>query len=195
MYIKSVKYGEYLLAGSDKTSYDGSRRRVFAWRRKPSEPGDWNGQGDWLLERLHDGGYTMKSTFFNEFLYAAASSYAIDGQRRSVFTWKTVGPVDQWLDGRDKGVWLLEPIGDNTFRIRNKSYGEYLYAAANDLAYSDQLGSVFTWNDATCPVDQWSGDDAYKADWMFQDIHCKCKCGGFYDESATYWAPNELQLV
>ena len=42
--------------------------------------------------------------------------------------------------------WALEKV-ENGFLIKNIRYEEYLYAAADDLAFDETRRSVFTWKD------------------------------------------------
>ena len=64
----------------------------------------------------------------------------------------------------DLGIsaWILEQVPNEQeyYRIRSASNGEYLYAAANDLALDSQRRRVFTWIEQNSNVNTWelSGD-------------------------------------
>ena len=71
----------------------------------------------------------------------------------------------------EPGTWALEKVfgtGDQ-IRIKNQVTGEYLYAAADDLAHDSERRRVFTWNDiSTSPT----SDPQYwekTADWKVEE--------------------------
>lgn len=138
--IRNRHFPEYFYAANGY-DYDGERRRVFTWI--PAE--DAGKAGLWDLERFgNQTKYKIKSTNFNEYLYAAVDSYKFDDDRRKVFTWKPKTSCER------NCYWDIQLVNQNRnsaekyFTIRNSDYKEYLYAAAVSL-YDSYRRRAFTW--------------------------------------------------
>ena len=74
-------------------------------------------------------------------LLLMAGSSMRDPERRNVFAWTGNSPVSRPLDDH---LWYITKEAD-VYIIKSARYGEYLYAAADDLAFDDKNRSVFTW--------------------------------------------------
>ena len=76
-------------------------------------------------------------------LFLAASENFSDPERRKVVAWTGNTPVARSLNEQE---WYLILEGDK-YIIKNAAHAEYLYAAADDLAFDENKRSVFTWKD------------------------------------------------
>jgi hypothetical protein len=96
---------------------------------------------------------------------AAIDNRTPDPQRREIFT------VSQWAPS---AVWAIEPVVEGQrVRIKNKLYGEYLYAAADDLATDKNNRKIFTWRDEKRdPAAQWQQFEINKPIWIVEDTKC-----------------------
>lgn len=134
---------EYMYAVYDGGSLDESRRIVFMWT-----PGGRHDQGQWEFSTKDKGQtFLIKSVKYNEYLYAAADSYAYDSSRRSIFTWRPKTP-----DGCE---WYVEIVSDNEIMLKFKTFGEYMYAGEDSTWRNSERRNVFTWRpnrncDNTC---------------------------------------------
>jgi hypothetical protein len=102
----------------------------------------------WRLVKVagKKNGVRIQNLVTGEFLYAGADDLAKDPERRRVFTWTdtTTTPESNpsFWDGSADWEVAEEELG---FTLRNSKFGEYLYAAADDRALSEDQRSVFTW--------------------------------------------------
>lgn len=138
--IKNRHFSEYFYAAAGY-DYDTERRRVFTWISGE----DADNQGTWTLERsANDNKYKIKSTRFDEYLYAAVDSYKFDNDRRKVFTWKPKTSCETHCYWDIQLVKQNGNSGEQYFTIRNTDYKEYLYAAAVSK-YDSYRRRIFTW--------------------------------------------------
>ena len=65
-------------------------------------------------------------------------------------------------------LWHIEKVcgSDSRIRIKNAKSGEYLYAAADDLARDDERRRVFTWTNMSTIPDSDPGYWEKTADWI-----------------------------
>ena len=109
---------------------------VFTDRSAGSEAQQWTLEATGVANRFR---IRNKSSG----LLLISSKNIRDPERRKVVAWTGNTPVARPLDEQQ---WDLIPNG-NGYLIKNLRYGEYLYAAADDLAFDDKNRSVFTWKD------------------------------------------------
>lgn len=83
--LKSVHFDEYFYAAGNDLKYDCERRNVFTRRAKcECTLLYWE-----ILPVPNNSGYfAIKSSKYDEYLYAAACDLIYDAERRRVFTWK-----------------------------------------------------------------------------------------------------------
>lgn len=88
----------------------------------------------------------MKSVMRKEVVYAPASDFSFDGDRRYVFSWR-----NEWIPDSNKEKWRLIPANaqKDRFYIQSVPYEEYLYAADYAKFRRDDQGNgrsrVFLW--------------------------------------------------
>jgi hypothetical protein len=134
---------EYMYAVYDGGSYDSQRRIVFMWT-----PGGRHSQGQWEFSTENNGEtFLIKSLEYQEYLYAAADSYAYDSSRRRVFTWRS--------DTCNGCEWYVEIVSDNEIRLKFKTFDEYLYGGEDSTWQNSERRNIFTWRpnrncDDTC---------------------------------------------
>lgn len=111
---------KYFYAATNGMAFDSDRRNVYVWRESFVTHDDQK----WQFYTF-DGGKTfvIRNKHFNEHLYAASYKPYSD-ERRRVFTWR-----DESTDYTDtRNFWVLEVSSSSQIRIKNKHFGEYLYA-------------------------------------------------------------------
>lgn len=85
------------------------------------------------------GKVKLRNVLFDEYLYAPGDSYALDNDRRNIFTW-----IDATYKGDDTtALWKFETDDGIHFYIKSLRYDEYLYAAAID--YDTKRRQVYIW--------------------------------------------------
>ncbi|KAI9556693.1 hypothetical protein GHT06_016484 [Daphnia sinensis] len=148
-YIKNLAFDEYLFA-ADHT-YDENSRPVFTWRSKrEGHPRNWSStQGLWILEEED-----------NELLFASDCRFA--QYERQVFTWRNPTRYDH-----GHLHWQLEDAMDNTFYIKNRMFGEYLYAVEDALSFDPVRRQVHTWTQSR-DVSAWAG----VGNWVVETTTC-----------------------
>ena len=69
----------------------------------------------------------------------------------------------------EPATWSLEKVlgTRDQIRIKNQATGEYLYAAADDLAQDSERRRVFTWTDTATSPQNWEN----KADWKVEVVN------------------------
>lgn len=115
-YIKNVRWKEHIFV--DEFFYDNNRDRriAYSWEVEVSlDKKKWKFQFD--EDRM---GYYIISHDYDEYLYATDNSLLYNVSNRPIFTRRGTGSIL-------KSVWLLEPVADTYFYIRNKFYDEYIY--------------------------------------------------------------------
>uniref|UniRef100_A0A336M3X5 CSON008271 protein n=1 Tax=Culicoides sonorensis TaxID=179676 RepID=A0A336M3X5_CULSO len=119
----------------------------------------------------------------SEYLYSPTDGLKYDRNRRRVFTW-----TEGNCGGGPECDWIIEPVYEDQnknkfYTIKNRSYGEYLYAGSDDfkinkqthdgtlhIVYSEKTyvteRQVFTW--------KYSNDDEVKSDetahWLIKSV-------------------------
>lgn len=149
MFIRNKHNNGYLMITD---TYDGERNAIYAYPGIPSSDSFSLNIGiiginipirsdvspenaKWQLMSVANGQHQILNIKANEPLYAGDDHNAYDSERRRVFTWRT-----QDHDNRDWRNWMLEDAGDGYYKIKNMTYGEYLYVADHP-----STGYVFTW--------------------------------------------------
>jgi hypothetical protein len=71
----------------------------------------------------------------------------------------------------EPATWSLEKVlgTRDQIRIKNQATGEYLYAAADDLAQDSERRRVFTWTDTSTSPTSDTQDWEKKADWKVEE--------------------------
>ena len=146
--ITNIGTHKQLLPGSD--TYDLDRRNVFT-NRNPLE--NTPKENEWIIEKVYDEifgetYYRIIEHSTGEYLYASADDYAKDSERRRVFVWTntTTSPQSHSNFWGHTADWeIIEEETKLGFLIKNVEYSEYMYAAADDLAFDEEHRSVFTW--------------------------------------------------
>lgn len=108
--IKSVYANEYLYP--DTLLKDNARRYVFTWRKKSLEPSFF-----WNVEILDNDRIRLKSSTYNEYLYAENSTYSFNINRRMLYTGMTGQTCDESCN------WILNFNENSTnceFLYQNK---------------------------------------------------------------------------
>lgn len=109
---------------------------VFTDRSGSSSDQQWNLEPTGVKDRYM---ITNKSSR----LHLVASEDLRDPERRKVVVWTGNTPVARSLNEQE---WYLI-LEDDKYIIKNAAHAEYLYAAADDLAFDENKRSVFTWKD------------------------------------------------
>ena len=163
-YLKNAQYNEYLYSIQDLVGPQDDRRKIATRITTPQQQSSPQKTG-WLVEPDRSPGFvTIKNVQFNQYL-AATDNRTPDPQRREIFT------VSQWAPA---AVWSIEPVVEGQrVRIKNKLYGEYLYAAAEDLSTDKNNRKIFTWRDEKRdPAPQWQQFEINKPIWIVEDAKC-----------------------
>lgn len=105
--------------------------------------------------------------FFNEPLYAAASGFNYDEQRRRVFTW-----IPRSTDNSKQDNWIMTPTKNGAFTIKNRAYNEYLYPAEGFNIDSERR-RVFTWVDPTNSTNGFNGEEQWILEPFGEDCFIK----------------------
>lgn len=141
--------GQYLYATTNRM--DDKRRYVLLW-----VPGDLSDAGRWNFSTNDDGkSFFIENCQNNEYMYAAADSYAYDSDRRNIYTYYQ-GHPSSWAE--KSGHFVIELLSGNEITIKSKPYGEYLYAANYLYKGDEQRRHAFTWrkkNDVIDDVYTW----------------------------------------
>ena len=96
----------------------------------------------WILEATGvNNRYWIRNKSSGLFLVASEDFH--DPERRKVVSWTGNTPVARPLSEQ---MWDLIKEEDG-YVIKSARYGEYLYAAADDLAFDENNRSVFTWKE------------------------------------------------
>lgn len=105
--IKSVEHNEYLFAAANTYQYDGDRRRCFTWKQKTSgQEGYWDIQLIRAGPSASENYYTIRNTFYGEYLYADGDNFKYDASRRKVFTWKKLPHTN--VEADQKCHWIIQ---------------------------------------------------------------------------------------
>jgi hypothetical protein len=137
--------GESLIASSDNLAYDSLRRHVFL---KATQENLEKAQAAWKFSTF-DGGKTflIKNVLHDEYLYPAYENFALDAQRRRIFTWREKSADSDCF-------WKVQIVSDTEVMLLSHKVDEYLYAETNEFSYATYR-SVFSWRpnhicDDTC---------------------------------------------
>ena len=132
VYIKNVKFGEYLY--SSMGTFDKDRRKVFTWIRDNEK----NDQDLWKIEphiSTKSDGIYVTNVHFNEDLYPNIGSY--DRERRYVFTW-----VED-LERNEQTLWKAEDCSEVKVEVvkgkGNSGHDELLLSHKLGIDYSDPI--------------------------------------------------------
>lgn len=139
--LKNTYFNNYMYATDHGRKSDLEQRNVFAWG-----PGHRVFAGTWQFETNDGKNFYIRSEQYNEYLYAASFFWdrfyrPSEKERRHVFTWKRKSIPEH-------AIWLIIPSSSDTIELKNKYYGEYLYAASLKYFDLDLRGDrrfVFTW--------------------------------------------------
>ena len=152
--IQNKVSGEFLFAASDHFARDPSRRGVFAAISDFPQTFADDKSGHWESVKMGQGSI-FRNIKYSEYLYAAAAEHALDEERRSVFTWKTLHDLG------DEGIWILSksmpkkqerPLTPGKYVITNYKRDEVLKASPGDV--DPTKGNIFT--DRSSHTDQFS---------------------------------------
>ena len=154
----------------------------IATRRRTRLPypdsSDTNGKSAWFIEPDQTPGFvTIRNVELKQYL-TTIDNCTRDAQRRNVFTSTETSAA---------AVWAIEPVTDEEqasscrlsrptgkqVRIKNQLHGEYLYAAADDLAIDRDNRNIFTWIDEKRePAADWNPSEYYKGIWILENTKC-----------------------
>lgn len=83
--LKSLHFDEYFYAAADDSKYDCQRRNVFTRPPKCECTSQY-----WEIQPVPGNSkyFTIKSSKYEEYLYAAQGDFNYDKERRRVFSWK-----------------------------------------------------------------------------------------------------------
>jgi hypothetical protein len=127
---------------------------------------------NWALEKVYgtDDHIRIKNQATGEYLYAETDDLAYDTERRRVFTWTDTSttPTSNPSFWENKADWEVDDE-DGFYQLKNIRFYEYLYAAADDLAFDESSRSVFTWKneDTLGPEGLWKFSKNIKGDLCF----------------------------
>ena len=143
--IKHASTKEYLYAAVDELAHDVDRRRIFTWRYPDEDAGP---QGQWTFQAEEDH-FLIMNRRFGEHLFAAADDWTLEGDRRSVFTWRSMDQDPNDENWEREGYWemglIYKPDTEAiTYWLRNEAYDEYLCASSDDLAFDSERRNVHT---------------------------------------------------
>ncbi len=108
---------------------------------------------NWALEKVYgsDDYIRIKNHVTGEYLYAETDDLDYKTERRRVFTWTDTSttPTSNPSFWENKADWEVDGIWegddeDSFFQLKNIRFYEYLYAAADGLAFDESSRSVFT---------------------------------------------------
>jgi hypothetical protein len=162
---------EFLIAGSNHSTSDFLRRRVFSVISDYPESFANDPAGHWLLDEKKSKKVRLVNIKYSEYLYASNHSRAVlDDQRRSVFTWKTKHDLG------DEGFWVFKnpnaslvsdrPLTPAKYLITNYRRKEVLKASVGDIEAT--RSNIFT--------DRWTHLDMDSHSWVLERISGSTYC-------------------
>lgn len=157
--IQNEATGEFLIASSFYSRFDDLRRRTFGVISDYPQIFSDDPIGHWVLINT-ESGTVLRNRHYHEFLYAAAQNFALDEERRSVFTWKlfqSLGPNGYWIFRNQR--FLSEegrPLTPGRYVITNYRRREPLKAEPDD--FDSTRGAIFT--------DRFANSDQSSDSWL-----------------------------
>lgn len=143
--LKNMEFHEYYYAADSYYGYDKRRRNNFCWTAGASST-----KSVYDVRVVADDVFTLRNTYYNEYLYAEEAEFSHSTERRRVFSFRKTPtrPVGS--------EWKFEPLTEeNVFQIRNTRFNEVLYADG-DVMYDSSRREVFTERLNGHAVDKWS---------------------------------------
>ena len=136
--IVNLKHDEPLTTGDPTGESEASIPVNYVFTDRSASSGDHQ----WTLEATGVSNQYRIRNKSSRLLLVASEDFH-DPERRKVVSWTGNTPVARTLDEQE---WDLIKEEDG-YVIKSARYGEYLYAAADDLAFDDNNRSVFTWKE------------------------------------------------
>lgn len=125
-YLKNIRWGEHLFVADFFHGNSQDRRIAYSWEVEVGlDKKKWKLKFD--MERM---GYFIISHDYDEYLYAPDDSVLYNSTNRPIFTRKGYGSIQ-------RSVWLLEPITNQHFLIKNQFFNEYIYVP-EDRTFADE---------------------------------------------------------
>ena len=179
-YLKNVQFDEYLYPMADPLETE-ELHQIATRRRSPQS--STNGKSSWLIEPDQTPGFvTIRNVELKQYL-TTVGNRTRDPQRRNVFTSTERSPAALWtilpiapcrcLQATLALACRLSRPAVGQFHIISQLHGEYLYAAADDLAIDEDNRNIFTWIDEERePAAYWNPYEFNKPVWIIEKTKC-----------------------
>lgn len=119
--IKNKKWNEYLFIG--ELFHGNVENRRIVYTRNENELGNDFSSIRWKLNfDMEKVGYSLVNEKYSEYVYSTDNSLLYDSSNRFTFTRKEMASKSY-----EKAHWIIEPVSNEYFYIKNRYYDEYIY--------------------------------------------------------------------